>query len=483
TAGRILRDRSRDLVRNNPHVAKAVEALVSNAVGTGVRPRPKLDDKDQNKKVVDAFNKWAKAGGCDQDGQLDFYGLQHLAVREMIEGGEVLIRRSLTKSSKKQDVPLQLQLLEADFLDPFKNGPLSEGTFSIQGVEISSSGDNISKRVAYWLYEQHPGTLFFNTAQSLISKPVPASEVLHVYEKQRTQMRGVPWGTPSFETLKHLADYELAEIVRKRTEACMVALITTEDEAQVGWNHTDPDGIHDTIQAGAYDRSGNPIDYFEPGQIGYISGGKTVAFNSPASIGGYNEYKTSQLRTAASGFRVPYELLSGDLSSVNFSSMRGGTVEFRRIISSIQARILVPMFLDPVWEWWCEAAFLAGVIDTPDVPVDWAFPKWEYVNPTDDVAAQNEAIRSGLTSWAATVADAGFDPDELYEEIKAFQDKASKDGVVLDSDPRASTGRGVAQKSDEPSKGKGSKKKKKKTKKQDGAIPADTPDQSDDDTV
>ena len=34
-----LRDRSRDLVRNNPYAGKAVQALVSNMVGTGLMPR------------------------------------------------------------------------------------------------------------------------------------------------------------------------------------------------------------------------------------------------------------------------------------------------------------------------------------------------------------------------------------------------------------------------------------------------------------
>ena len=34
-----LRDRSRDLVRNNPYAAKAVQAVVSNLIGTGILPR------------------------------------------------------------------------------------------------------------------------------------------------------------------------------------------------------------------------------------------------------------------------------------------------------------------------------------------------------------------------------------------------------------------------------------------------------------
>jgi len=39
TAGALLRDRMRDLVRNNPHAAKAVAVLVNNIVGAGIMPR------------------------------------------------------------------------------------------------------------------------------------------------------------------------------------------------------------------------------------------------------------------------------------------------------------------------------------------------------------------------------------------------------------------------------------------------------------
>ncbi|SIS76252.1 phage portal protein [Phaeovulum vinaykumarii] len=36
-AGALLRDRMRDLVRNNPHAAKAVAVLVNNIIGAGIR--------------------------------------------------------------------------------------------------------------------------------------------------------------------------------------------------------------------------------------------------------------------------------------------------------------------------------------------------------------------------------------------------------------------------------------------------------------
>ena len=43
-----LRDRSRDLVRNNPYAGKAVQAVVSNLIGTGILPRARSGDTAVN---------------------------------------------------------------------------------------------------------------------------------------------------------------------------------------------------------------------------------------------------------------------------------------------------------------------------------------------------------------------------------------------------------------------------------------------------
>jgi capsid protein len=96
-AGALLRDRMRDLVRNNPHAAKAVAVLVNNIVGSGIMPRAASGDDKLDSKVDALFTRWT--ADCDADGQLDFYGLQTLICREMVEAGEVLVRRRLRRSS------------------------------------------------------------------------------------------------------------------------------------------------------------------------------------------------------------------------------------------------------------------------------------------------------------------------------------------------------------------------------------------------
>ncbi len=74
-----LRRRSRDCVRNNPYAANAVEALVSNCIGTGIKPRSKAENVEFKKAIQKLWLQWTDE--ADAAGNLDFYGLQSLVLR------------------------------------------------------------------------------------------------------------------------------------------------------------------------------------------------------------------------------------------------------------------------------------------------------------------------------------------------------------------------------------------------------------------
>jgi lambda family phage portal protein len=253
-----------------------------NIVGAGIMPRAASGNDKLDRKVDALFAQWSDT--ADADGQLDFYGLQTLICREMVEAGEVLVRRRLRRSSDSLPVPLQVQVLEADFLDATKSGTVGSGRL-VQGIEF----DPVGKRRAYWLHAEHPGDAYGALQNGLQSRPVPASEIAHVYEKQRTQARGVPWGAPVIRSLRDLDDYEVAELVRKKTEACVTAIVFGDDEAQQG------------IAPSVVDADGNRVEQFEPGLIAYARGGKDIRFNQPSATGGYGEYKRASLHTISAG--------------------------------------------------------------------------------------------------------------------------------------------------------------------------------------
>lgn len=427
-AAGILRSRSRDLVRNDAVAAKAVQVLVSNLVGTGIRPRAASGDPALDRLADDLFAQWSQ--DCDADGHTDFHGLTALAVREMIEGGDVFALRRRTRPRAGQLVPLEIELKEADHLDVARSSLLPAANTIKDGIEYDSRG----RRLAYWLFPDHPGDSYPNISRELRSVRVSADGVSHLFERQRTQSRGVPWAAPAMRALRDVGDWQRAELVRKRTEACLAAVVVANDDDQQG------------VTAAIEDQStGKLIESFEPGMIARARGAKAIEFNQPTSTAGIYEWHRVQLHIVSAGMRVPYELLTGDLSQVNFSSSRVGLNEFRRMVRMVQAATIIPMFCRPVWRWFCEAAWLAGRLPAPDIPVKWTPPAFESVNPLQDAQADQLEVRSGFMPLRDAIARRGRDPgDVMRDHIEDF-DALDAAGLVFDTDPRRVAKAGTAQ--------------------------------------
>nr|WP_277614347.1 phage portal protein [Kaistia nematophila] len=421
--GRLLRDRMRDLVRNNPHAANALSVLVTHAVGDGIVPRTK------DRKVNELFATWSKR--CDADGMLDFAGIQSLAVRGMFESGDGLVRRRRRRAEDGLPVPLQLQVLETDLIDGSKDGIQSGGGIIIQGIEF----DAIRKRRAYWMFGAHPGNSFFDPLLSIKSNPVPAEDIAHVYERQRPQVRGTPWGAPVIADLYDLASYEQAELVRKKLEACLVGVVTGGDiNDPIGMEMSNDDGK--PLPAGVYDVHGARVEKFAPGMFYNAVGGKDIEFSQPAATGSYDAYKTSMLHTIAAGFRVPHALLSGRLDKINYSSSKVGLEGFNRTISALQWQIIIPMLCEPIWRWFLEAAYFAGLIDHMNHVAEWSPPRPYSADPGRDVNAKLAEVRAGFRSLSSAIAETGYNPDDVLTQIAEDNKKLDELGIILDSDPR-----------------------------------------------
>ena len=150
-----LRARSRELARNNPNAEGGIQSFVANLTGTGIVPRWKLHDPELKAEVQQLFADWTEE--ADANGVCDFYGLQTLLSNSLIESGEALCRFRPRYPGDLLTVPLQLQLLEPDHLDEtFESVNPANGNPIRMGIEF----DRIGRRVAYWLYRDHPGEQF-----------------------------------------------------------------------------------------------------------------------------------------------------------------------------------------------------------------------------------------------------------------------------------------------------------------------------------
>lgn len=442
-----LRDRSRDLVRNNPYAAKAIEELVGNTVGTGIVPQSDTGNAELDK-IID--NEWLYfADQCDTPQRLDFYGMQSLIMRTIAESGESLVRFRPRLPSDKLRVPLQLQLLESDFLDQSRTMGVVNGHV-MQGVQF----DLIGRRMAYWLFSQHPGSLLIlNPRGAIQSQPVPAEEVMHSYRVLRPgQVRGVPFLAPVMLALRDLDDYKDAERVRKKIEACLAAFVTQPEPQNPTIGNTSIDPV-----------SGQRVESFSPGMIAYMAPGSEVKTNDPKPAGGYREYTTSELQSIAAGLSVPYENLAQDLSLTTFSSYRAGQLGFRNTVECYRWLTLVPMFCMPVRRRFIDTLILTGAIPAKAAQdktislygTSWTAPKWESVDPVKDAEATLRRIRTGTENLFDAMTSAGVDPRTQLRKIAQINEELDVLGIILDCDPRNVNVKGVEQPTDSSEKAPG----------------------------
>ena len=430
-----LRARSRDVIRNNPHASSAIESYVANIIGTGIVPRWRIDDAALKERIQSLWLAWTQE--ADTSEKMDFYGLQSLVARAVMESGEVLVRFHPRRLNERLQVPFQLQVIEADHLIVDRKENLNAHTIEM-GVEINQKG----KRVAYHLHRNHPGERQLSVLESV---RIPASDILHIYRVQRPgQIRGIPWLTNVLIRLHDLDQYEDAETVRKKTAAMFAAFVTSppdDTSSQIGSN----EGV---------DRKGVPVSGIEPGAVHYLNAGESVQFSQPADVGNsYEVWLKQQLRSIAAGIGVTYEQLTGDLRGVNYSSIRAGLLEFRRRVEALQHQLMVVQFCQPVAEQWLDYAVASGAINIPDynqnranyLSIEWRPPAWDWVDPLKDVTANQLSVRCGFKSRAQIVADLGEDIETIDHQLNEDHQRTESLGLKLDSDPTQTNRSGTVQ--------------------------------------
>ncbi len=414
-SGGTLRARSRKVVREDGWASGGIEEWVSQAVGSGIVPHPQHPDKEKRALLKDLWQRWAEE--ADATGCCSVYGLQALAFRSVLEGGDVFTRLRPRRLSDGLTVPLQLELLEAEHVPLEKNEQMPNGRIIRSGIEFNA----INRRIAYHIYRSHPGD---STArQNPITARVAASRVLHQFFVARPgQIRGEPQTVRALIKLWQLAQYDDAELERKKLAAFMAGFITPSEGNELGLQTADS-----VSETGEDAVTGEAFTKLEPGSFPVIDIPGQITIAQAADVGGsYEPFNRHQLRIIARAMNLSYEQLTGDLSSVNYSSIRAGLIQFRRLCEMVRANVIIHQSCRPTWRAFVEAAVLGGEIQAEDylknrrdyLRVNWYAPKWEWVDPLKDAQADIAEVEGGLASRTQKVGERGRDIEELDEEIR-----------------------------------------------------------------
>jgi lambda family phage portal protein len=434
------RARAQDAQRNNPWLRRAVRLIVSHQIGCGMQPRPKFDDPERRAKVLALWE--TSAAELDADGVYDAYGLQQAMTSARLESGEVFARLRYRRPSDGLAVPLQVQLIEAD-LCPLSYNDRARNIR--QGIERSPTG----RRLRYWMHPEHPREAWLPPDPNRLSA-VPAEDVLHHYLPDRPgQLRGAPEGLSTLVRARNLDHFESAELNRKKQRARFVGTIHKENpednpitdapanpvlqdyqaqlaalEASADYLAADPTAVAEAAELRDRILQEQERKTFVDVEDGYLL---QLALHERADLanadaGGANDaaFVRAQLQGIAAGWGVPYELLTGDYTGTNDRVMRVVLNVFYRELEFLQDH-LVAQVLRPLWERWLDAAVWTGALTLPGYETDprpwrkveWRAHAWSYVNPLQEAQTAILRIQNGLTDRSSTVAESGWDAEDV----------------------------------------------------------------------
>lgn len=420
-----IRNRARDVVRNDWSGESATQKWVTNLIGVGITPRLKrMASGPRKQELIDLWDRWTEV--ADADGVLNFYGLQALVVRAWLDSGEVFVRKRVRRLDSGMEVPLQVQLIEAEFVPLFDADTwpgMPVGHKIRQGIELDRRG----QRVAYWMHREHPGDDTAAGMQNLLR--IPASDVKHVYEVKRPgQLRGVSALASVLTRLRSINDYDDAVLERQKLANLFAVFITRGLGGDV-----DLDPLTNLpIEMS----SGEPLVGLQPGIMQELEYGQDVKFSNPPEAGTtYSDYMRTQHLGTSAATGIPYELFSGDIKEVSDRTLRVVINEFRRFAEQRQWHTVIPMFCQPVRQWWTDAAVLAGKVtmaEANDVAmVEWAPHGWAYIHPVQDPQGKALEVESGFRSRSSVIAERGDDPDTVDAERAADKEREESLGLSL----------------------------------------------------
>ena len=135
------------------------------------------------------------------------------------------------------------------------------------------------------------------------------------------------------------------------------------------------------------------------------------------------------LRRLSTGLLTSYHSLTGDLTSVNFSSIRAGTLDERDMWKVMQGFYIE--FKQEMFSWWLARALMFDTdlkrlpyakFDKFNAPVFFG-RRWDWVDPKSDAAADREAVSLGVRSRSQIIREQGRDPDEVWDELDAERER------------------------------------------------------------
>jgi lambda family phage portal protein len=375
---------------NSPVVRGAIDCMVRNSIGPGIKMQSRTGDEGWNKATEEWLDNWGRA--CDIRGLLDWNTIQQIATRTCLRDNEVFIL--LTDNG---DGWPMLQMVEAhrcetpDYLQGEKR--------VIDGVRVNAQG--------------RPLSYYINTGDADKYSEIQAPDLIVLAERDRAdELRSLSRLVTCLNLIQDREEILSNTMVSvKRSSAIGLALEGEGSAGFFGPESTNSEGI-------TTDR------VFGSGAIWNVPNGRKIReIKDDRPSPNLTEFMDQFLRAVASGLGLPYEYLwKADLSG---PSQRFVLAQAQRRFDEI-SQTVINQLVSRVRLWALAKAIKRGDLTPPKGMDRWwqatyHTPRQTTIDAGRDSAADREDLKLGLTTYADIYAARGEDWQDAIDQKIAEQ--------------------------------------------------------------
>lgn len=382
-------------------------------------------DRFANFTIENEWRDFLKRGNFDVTGKHSGMDFCRLALRSSARDGDAIILVYLGYPNKWG---IAFQLIEGDYADDYYNvEQLPNGNRIRMGIEL----DGFGRKVAIWVFAHHPGDYGVVGVNSydprrrriaMLGEPpdphFPNGRetvfAIHLARSKRAEeTRPVPWITPAMPLIHDIEALKIAEITAARAEACK-HMVYERDILD------SPGG--DRIEWGDY--CGKPADELQPGLAEMLDPGVRAKLMDPVHPNAMiPDFLKAMKREVAMALGYCYNILFGDLSDVNYSSLRGG-LQNQREGSKMGQQWFIDDAFERMHSAWLKMSLLTGALPFRFSEFDrlnqkeFKARRWQWVDPKNDADTAVLLIQNKLATRSEMISDrTGGDFEETVDEL------------------------------------------------------------------
>lgn len=420
---KVLIERSRDLSKNNQLFRAYLNNCQRGIVGAeGFRLQMQIKNSDGtlnealNDEIEWAWYDFTNKKKLQTSQKLRDVDFDTLLLRTLLVDGQAFIQ--IIKDSESP-YGVKFKLIDSLAVDTEYLQIMTETQNGIyNGVEV----DHNYKEVRYWLRECYNGNY-----QSGKLYALPADQVIHLYVPQFIdQVRGYSPIVASYDSLKQLDDFAVAELIAAKIASCQGVFYERNDKTPNG-DFLDQQNMTD---------NGSFLRELSPGMASIVPAGyniKTLTPNHPSS--NYDSFTKSITKRVASAMGTNYNTLNADLEAVNYSSLRQASIAENAMYKGWQ-RFLIDNWKNVEFELFLKGYLINSKSNLKPSAYSQYLRSYRFIGKTDpsydiskEIVAVERMLKLGLTSHINEIEKRGLDPQQIVKDEVKWKELCQKNNL------------------------------------------------------